>query len=240
MASSSARDVRLRGVGASPGVAVGSVLRLDERGRHQFYYLDVSPAQVRREARRLHEAFEQARAELQEIKARLTRELGYEHSFILDAKDIWPSTVAELDFNRVLGFATNSGGITSHAAIIARALGVPAVVGLHDVTRRARTGTAIIIDGAAGEVILRPNKTLAREYARRQKQDHARQARVIKPTEAAETLDGVRITLRANVELPTEIDTLARFGAEGIGLYRSEFSFLAGLPNLPGDDEQYL
>jgi phosphotransferase system enzyme I (PtsI) len=324
MASSSARDVRLRGVGASPGVAVGNVLRLDERGRHQFYYLDVSPAQVRREARRLHEAFEQARAELQEIKARLTRQLGYEHSFILDAhllmlederllaeieneirtrrvnaewavrsvidrveeayrqvndaylrertsdledvatrlltilsgrdkfdlseldenvilvaKDIWPSTVAELDFNRVLGFATNSGGITSHAAIIARALGIPAVVGLHDVTRRARTGTAIIIDGSAGEVILRPNKPLAREYARRQKQDHARQARVIKPTEAAETLDGVRITLRANVELPTEIDTLARFGAEGIGLYRSEFIFLAGLPNLPGEDEQY-
>jgi phosphoenolpyruvate-protein phosphotransferase len=324
MASSSARDVKLRGVGASPGVAVGSVLRLDERGRHQFYYLDVSAAQVRREARRLHEAFEQARAELQEIKARLTRELGYEHSFILDAhllmledqrllteieneirtrrvnaewavrsvidrveeayrqvndaylrertsdledvatrlltilsgrdkfdlseldenvilvaKDIWPSTVAELDFNRVLGFATNSGGITSHAAIIARALGIPAVVGLHDVTRRARTGTAIIIDGSAGEVILRPNKPLAREYARRQEQDRARQARVIKPTEAAETLDGVRITLRANVELPTEIDTLARFGAEGIGLYRSEFIFLAGLPNLPGEGEQY-
>src|ERR1044071_4437671 len=80
-----ARDTRLRGVAASPGVAVGSVLRLDERGRHQFYYLDVSPAQVRREVRRLTEAFEQARAELQEIKARLSRELGYEHSFILDA-----------------------------------------------------------------------------------------------------------------------------------------------------------
>jgi phosphotransferase system enzyme I (PtsI) len=324
MASSNARDVRLRGIGASPGVAVGSVLRLDERGQHQFYYLDVSPTQVRREARRLHEAIEQARAELQEIKARLTRELGYEHSFILDAhllmledarllteieneirtrrvnaewavrsvidrveeayrqvndaylrertsdledvatrlltilsgrdkfdlseldenvilvaKDIWPSTVAEFDFNRVLGFATNSGGITSHAAIIARALGIPAVVGLHDVTRRARTGTPMIIDGSAGEVILRPNKALAREYARRQKADTAHQARVIKPTEAAETLDGVHITLRANVELPTEIESLARFGAEGIGLYRSEFIFLAGLPELPGEDEQY-
>jgi phosphoenolpyruvate-protein phosphotransferase (PTS system enzyme I) len=324
MASSSARDVRLRGVGASPGVAVGNALRLDERGRRQFYYLDVSPTQVRREVSRLRDAFAQARAELLEIKARLTRELGYEHSFILDAhllmlederlfaeieneirtrrinaewavrsaidrveeayrqvndaylrertsdledvamrlltilsgrdkfdlseldenvilvaKDIWPSTVAELDFNRVLGFATNSGGITSHVAIIARALGIPAVVGLHDVTRRARTGTPIIIDGAAGEVILRPNRALAREYARRQKQDRARLARVIKPTEAAETLDGVHITLRANVELPTEIESLARFGAEGIGLYRSEFIFLAGLPKLPGEDEQY-
>ena len=324
MASSSHRDVRLHGVGASPGVAVGSALRLDERGRHQFYYLDVSPTQARREVRRLHEAFEQARAELLEIKARLTHELGYEHSFILDAhllmlederllveieneigtrrvnaewavrsvidrleeayrqvndaylrertsdledvamrllmilsgrdkfdlseldapvilvaKDIWPSTVAELDFDRVLGFATNSGGITSHAAIIARALGIPAVVGLRDVTRRARTGTPLIIDGAAGEVILRPSKALARDYARRQQQDNARLARESQTTEAAETADGVRITLRANVELPAEIDALARFGAEGIGLYRSEFIFLAGLPQLPGEEEQY-
>ncbi|HKQ03645.1 MAG TPA: phosphoenolpyruvate--protein phosphotransferase [Blastocatellia bacterium] len=324
MASSSHRDVRLHGVGASPGVAEGSALRLDERGRHQFYYLDVSPTQARREVRRLHEAFEQARAELLEIKARLTHELGYEHSFILDAhllmlederllveieneigtrrvnaewavrsvidrleeayrqvndaylrertsdledvamrllmilsgrdkfdlseldapvilvaKDIWPSTVAELDFNRVLGFATNSGGITSHAAIIARALGIPAVVGLRDVTRRARTGTPLIIDGAAGEVILRPSKALARNYARRQQQDNARLARESQATEAAETADGVRITLRANVELPAEIDALARFGAEGIGLYRSEFIFLAGLPQLPGEEEQY-
>ncbi|HJQ22673.1 MAG TPA: phosphoenolpyruvate--protein phosphotransferase [Blastocatellia bacterium] len=324
MASSSARDVRLRGVGASPGVAVGNALRLDERGRQQFYYLDVSPTQVRREVRRLHEALDQARAELLEIKTRLTRELGYEHSFILDAhllmledarllaeieneirarrvnaewavravidrvaeayrqvndaylrertsdledvamrlltilsgrdkfelseldepvilvaKDIWPSTVAELDFDRVLGFATNSGGITSHAAIIARALGIPAVVGLHDVTRRARTGTPLIIDGAAGEVILRPSKALAREYARRREQADARLERVIQPTEAAETTDGGRITLRANVEMPAEIDALARFGAEGIGLYRSEFIFLAGLPELPGEEEQY-
>ena len=324
MGSSSARDVKLRGVGASPGVAVGSALRLDERGRHQFYYLDVSSTQTRREAGRLHEALQQARAELQEIKARLTRELGYEHSFILDAhllmlederlvtefeneirtrrvnaewavrsvidrlveayrqindtylrertsdledvamrlltilsgrdkfdlselpenviivaKDIWPSTVAELDFNRVLGFATNSGGITSHAAIIARALGIPAVVGLHDVTRRARTGTPIILDGSAGEVILRPNKAVTREFARRCAQETERRARTVKPTEAAETTDGVRITLRANIELPNEIDSLARFGAEGIGLYRSEFIFLAGLPALPSEDEQY-
>jgi phosphotransferase system enzyme I (PtsI) len=324
MASSNARDVRLRGVGASPGVAVGSVLRLDERGRHQFYYLDVSSSQVRREVRRLQEAFAQARAELQAIKERLTRELGYEHSFILDAhllmlederlaaeleneirsrrinaewavrsvidrvvdayrqvndtylrertsdlediatrlltilsgrdkfdftalpedvvivaKDIWPSTVAELDFRRVLGFATNSGGITSHAAIIARALGIPAVVGLHDITRRARTGTPIVLDGSSGEVVLRPNKALAREYSLRYEQENEHRSRSAKPSEISETLDGVRVTLRANIELPNEIDALVRFGAEGIGLYRSEFIFLAGLPSLPTEEEQY-
>jgi phosphotransferase system enzyme I (PtsI) len=317
--------MRLRGVAASAGIAVGRVLRLDERGRHQFYYIDVSPTQVQREVRRLREAFEEGSAQLQEIKTRLARELGYEHSFILDAhllmledkgllaeieqeistrrvnaewavrasidrmaeayrqvndsylrermsdledvatrlltilsgrdqidlskmsedvvivaKDIWPSTVAELDFNRVLGFATNAGGITSHSAIIARALGIPAVVGLHDVTRHAKTGNTIIIDGSAGEVILRPGKLLQREYGQKRAREVERRSRRIAGAfEAAETLDGTRIRVRANVELPTEIDSLQLFGAEGIGLYRSEFIFLARLPELPSEEEQY-
>lgn len=326
MASSSvtrSRDLKLVGIPASPGVAVGSVLRLDERGRHQFYYIGVSAAQVRMEIRRLREALEEGRAQLRQFKVRLARELGYEHSFILDAhllmlederlvaelendirtrrvnaewavravtdraieaykqvndtylrerssdledvatrlltilsgkdefelskldqdviivaKNIWPSTVAELDFSHVLGFATNAGGIASHTAIIARALGIPAVVGLRDVTRYAKTGNSIVIDGAAGEVILRPTRTVLKEYS-------LKRARVEKqrtgasPSEPAVTLDGARVTLRANVELSTEIGSLARFGAEGIGLYRSEFMFLNRLPELPSEDEQY-
>ena len=328
MASSSltrSRDLKLRGIAASPGVAVGRVLRLDERGRHQFYYIGVSASQVRMEIRRLREALEEARAQLRESKVRLARELGYEHSFILDAhllmlederlvaelendirtrrvnaewavravtdraieaykqvsdaylrertsdledvatrvltilsgkdefelskldqdviivaKNIWPSTVAELDFDRVLGFATNAGGITSHTAIIARALGIPAVVGLREVTRHAKTGNSIVIDGAAGEVILRPTKAVVKEYSLKRAREEKRRARPgVKPSEAAETLDGARVTLRANVELSTEIESLARFGAEGIGLYRSEFMFLNRLPELPSEDEQY-
>ena len=88
MASSSvtrARVLKLEGVPASPGIAVGRVLRLDERGRHQFYYIGVSAAQVRMEIRSLHEALQEASAQLQEIKVRLAEQLGYEHSFILDA-----------------------------------------------------------------------------------------------------------------------------------------------------------
>jgi phosphoenolpyruvate-protein phosphotransferase (PTS system enzyme I) len=328
MASSSntrTRDAKLGGVAASPGVAIGRALRLDERGRHQFYYIDVSPAQVRREVGRLREAFEEARRDMQQIKVRLERELGYEHSFILDAhllmledkrllaeleqeirarrinaewavrsvadrvmdaykqvndsylrertsdledvatrlltvlsghdkfdlskldedviivaKDIWPSTVAELDFHRVLGFATNSGGMTSHSAIIARALGIPAVVGLREVTKLAKTGTEIIVDGAAGEVILRPTKAVLRAYAEKKEKEALKRPRATaQMSEAAETLDGVRITLRANVELPTEIESLKLFGAEGIGLYRSEFIFLNRLPGLPSEEEQY-
>src|SRR5262245_38343703 len=327
MASTSvtrSRDVKLQGVPASPGVAVGRVLRLDERGRYQFYYFGVSAAQARMEVRRLREAVQEARAQLKEIRVRLAEELGYEHSFILDAhllmledarlieelehdirsrrvnaewavrsvtdraiqaykqindpylrertsdledvmtrlltilsgrdqfdlskldqdviivaQNIWPSTVAELDFKHVLGFATNTGGLTSHSAIIARSLGIPAVVGLHDVTRLAKTGNAIVIDGGLGEVILRPTKTVLTAYAKRRQLEVSKGRPAAVASEPAETIDGVRITLRANVELPTEIESLARFGAEGIGLYRSEFLFLTRLPDLPGEDEQY-
>jgi len=319
------RDVKLQGVPASPGIAVGRVLRLDERGRHQFYYIGVSAAQARMEVRRLREALQEARAQLQEIKVRLAEELGYEHSFILDAhllmledarlieelehdirtrrvnaewavrsvadraidaykqvndlylrertsdledvatrlltvlsghdkfdlskldqdviivaKNIWPSTVAELDFKRVLGFATNTGGLTSHSAIIARSLGIPAVVGLHDVTRLAKTGNSIIIDGSEGCIILRPTKPVLTAYTAKRKREARHRARPAADTaQPAETTDGVRMTLRANVELPTEIESLALFGAEGVGLYRSEFLFLTRLPELPGEDEQY-
>ena len=322
---SRARDVRLRGLAASPGISVGRALRLDERGRHQFYYIEISPSQTRSEIRRLREAREEARAQLEEIKVRLSRELGYEHSYILDAhllmledprlveeleqeirarhinaewsvravtdrvirayrhvkdpylrerasdiedvaarlltilsgrtnftlseldtdviivaEDIWPSTVAELDFNRVLGFATNAGGKTSHSAIIARALGIPALVGLHDVTRRVKTGDVMILDGLSGELILRPTKPVIRDYISKRDEEARRRARRrAQPPEMAETLDGTRVTLRANVELPTEIDSLPLFGAEGIGLYRSEFMFLNRLPELPSEEEQY-
>lgn len=328
MASSSrtrSRGVKMQGLAASPGFAVGRALRLDERGRHQFYYIKISAAQVRSEIKRLGEAFAEARAQIEEIKNRLTRELKHEHSYILDAhllmlednkllgeleheirackvnaewavravtdrvmnaykqvkdpylrerasdledviarvltilsghaefdlskldqdviivtENIWPSTVAELDFKRVLGFATDAGGMTSHSAIIARALRIPAVVGLHDVTGRVRTGETMTLDGAAGEVILRPTRAAIRECLR--KRELAAELRTRPQPVAwqpAETKDGARVVLRANVELPTEINSLTLFGAEGIGLYRSEFMFLNRLPSLPSEDEQY-
>ncbi|HJZ68567.1 MAG TPA: phosphoenolpyruvate--protein phosphotransferase, partial [Blastocatellia bacterium] len=327
MASSSvtrSRDVKLQGIPASPGIAVGRVLRLDERGRHHFYYTGVSVARARMEVRRLRQAFQEARAQLHDIKVRLAEELGYEHSFILDAhllmledeqlineleheirtrrvnaewavrsvadraidvykqvndaylrertsdledvatrlltvlsghdkfdlsqldqdviivaNNIWPSTIAELDFKHVLGFATDAGGMTSHSAIIARSLGIPAVVGLHDITRLAKTGNSIVIDGAGGEVILRPSKQRLQTYRLKQQSEAKVKEAVPERAQLAETRDGVRVTLRANVELPSEIESLALFGAEGIGLYRSEFLFLTQLPELPGEDEQY-
>jgi phosphotransferase system enzyme I (PtsI) len=313
----------MRGLAASPGIAIGRVLRLDEHGRHQFYYVQIPGSRVRGEVKRLRKAVDEARAQIEEIKARLARELGYRHAFILDAHElmledknfigemeeairarrinsewavrdvtgkiaaaykqvsdtylrervsdiediatrlltvlsghkkfdlstldqsvvvvaesIWPSTIAELDFTHVLGFATDAGGLTSHSAIIARALALPATVGLHNITHQVRTRDAVILDGSAGEVVLNPTRAAIRRYVR--KRDTARRGRSIPaPFQPAETLDGIRIPLRANVELPTEIDSLRLFGAEGIGLYRSEFLFLNRLPELPSEDEQY-
>src|SRR5258708_35297660 len=94
MASSSAtrsRDVKLQGVPASPGIAAGRVLRLDERRRHQFYYIGVSAAQARMEARRLREAFQEARAQLRDIKVRLPEVLGDDHSLLIDAPLLIPA-----------------------------------------------------------------------------------------------------------------------------------------------------
>ncbi|MEW6127123.1 MAG: phosphoenolpyruvate--protein phosphotransferase [Acidobacteriota bacterium] len=320
------RDVRMQGLAASSGIAVGRALRLDEKGRQQIFYVVVSSNQVRSEVRRLRDAITEARAQLEEIRSKLVRELGIEHSYILDshlmmlederfqaelkqeirarkinaewavravtdrivsaykqvqdsylrerstdledvaarlinilsghtkfnpeelnekvvlvAEDILPSTVAELNFNNVLGFATNSGGLTSHSAIIARALNIPAVVGLHDITLKIKTGDAMVIDGTAGEVILRPTKPLIRDYL--EKSEHEAKRPTNSATRVAEptmTIDGVRIKLRANLELPNEIVSLPLFGAEGIGLYRSEFMFLNRLPNLPDEEEQCL
>lgn len=322
---SSLRDVKLQGVSASPGIAVGRALRLDERGKHQFYYTAISSGQIRREVRRLRQAFAEAHAQVQEIQHKLETQLRSGHSYILDAhllileddrfqteirqeirhrrinaewavrsvtdrivaayrqvqdaylrerstdiedialrlltnlsghtefnlseltenviiiaEDVLPSTVADLNFNRVLGFASDAGGMASHSAIIARALNIPAVVGLHNITRQARTGDAIVIDGATGEVILRPTKPFIRDYLkRRERETVAREHARVVVSEPAVTLDGTRITLRANVELPNEIKSLALFGAEGIGLYRSEFMFLTRLPQLPDEEEQY-
>src|SRR5262249_17848798 len=99
---------------------------------------------------------------------------------------------------------------------------------------------AMVIDGMAGEVILRPTKPVIRQYIEKIERDATFQ-RVISNTriEPTKTLDGTRIILRANVELPNEIESLGLFGAEGIGLYRSEFMFLNRLPELPGEEEQF-
>jgi phosphotransferase system enzyme I (PtsI) len=163
---------------------------------------------------------------------------------ILVADELLPSAAAELDFTHVRAVASDAGGWTSHTAIIARGLGIPAVVGLRDLYRHARTGDVIAVDGVSGEVALHPTaETVARAQAlsRRLKPRVAEAAGDADQSAHAplHTADGVEIVLRANVELPAEFDGVRKYGARGIGLYRTEFLFSQRDGGLPTEEEQF-
>jgi len=156
---------------------------------------------------------------------------------VIVARDLLPSTIAELDLNHVRAIATDTGGWTSHMAIIARGLGLTAVVGLRDFYRRTRTGDQIIVDARRGEVILHPTTTTIGEYQfTNGAPELAAPDRDDVESGPVTTRDGVSITLRANVELPAEFQAVHEFGASGVGLFRSEF--LLSRPGLMHSEEQ--
>jgi phosphotransferase system enzyme I (PtsI) len=177
---------------------------------------------------------------IQRLLANLTGEgLKYPNlseDAVIVAPDLLPSTVAELDLNHVKAIATDSGGWTSHMAIIARGLGLTAVVGLRDFYQRTRTGDRLIVDARQGEVVLHPAAETIASYefttARREVEGAAFESGPVT------TRDDVTIALRANVELPAEFQAVQRFGACGVGLFRSEF--LLSRPGLMNSEqEQY-
>jgi phosphoenolpyruvate-protein phosphotransferase len=156
---------------------------------------------------------------------------------VIVARDLLPSTIAELDLNHVRAIATDTGGWTSHMAIIARGLGLTAVVGLRDFYRRTRTGDQIIVDARRGEVILHPAAETIDQYQFTSAAPEA--AAAVNDdiqTGPVTTRDGVNISLRANVELPAEFQAVREFGATGVGLFRSEF--LLSRPGLMQSEEQ--
>ncbi len=158
---------------------------------------------------------------------------------VIVARDLSPIDTATLPKNNILGFATDIGGRTSHSAIIARALGIPAVVGLEKLTDMVSLDTMVIVDGTSGKVIVNPTQAKIKEYKEKQKEEKEAKKifhslRKLNP----ETLDGRRVSLGANIELPEEIPVALDWGAEGIGLYRTEYIYL-GKNDLPNEDEQY-
>jgi phosphoenolpyruvate-protein phosphotransferase (PTS system enzyme I) len=157
---------------------------------------------------------------------------------VLIADELTPSVVAQLDWTRIRGFATDAGSRTYHTAILARSLGVPAVVGLHDLSRRLPPGASVILDGESGEVIIDPTSDLYQdaELASRRNRVHVS----VKPSEGPlVTVDGIRVVLAANIERSDDVTTALDAGAEGIGLYRSEFMLVGGPPDMAAEDEQY-
>ncbi|MDQ3820708.1 MAG: phosphoenolpyruvate--protein phosphotransferase, partial [Acidobacteriota bacterium] len=157
---------------------------------------------------------------------------------VIVAEDLLPSAAAELDFEHARAIATDSGGWTSHTAIIARGLGIPAIVGLRDLHRHARTGDQIIVDALADMVILHPSASTLEQYkSLAEKTPQAHYTAAEDGNKPLQTLDGKEIVLRANVELPAEYEDVRRYGARGIGLYRSEFLF-SHKRSTPTEEEQ--
>src|SRR5438128_8124176 len=165
--------------------------------------------------------------------------LGLSEPHILIAHNLTPSDTAAMNREHVLGLATDLGSRTSHTAIMARSLNIPAVVGLHDITERLETGQHVLLDGTNGFLILDPTPETLKRYG----EIESRRVKVVAQLKelretASTTRDGRHIVLSANIELPEDVDAVAANGAEGIGLYRTEFLYL-NRSTLPTEDEQY-
>lgn len=158
---------------------------------------------------------------------------------IIVAHNLSPADTAHLDLDKVLGFVTDIGGRTSHTAIMARALEIPAVVGLETVTIQIENGDPIIVDGVSGEVVVRPSPKVCTEYRERKEKYEQLETELfkIKPL-LAETRDGYRVKLLANIEMTEELPSVLHHGAEGIGLYRTEFLYL-NRTNLPTEEDHF-
>ncbi len=165
-------------------------------------------------------------------------EIDYPH--ILLAHSLTPSDTALLNRQFVLGFATDAGSRTSHTAIMARSLGIPAIVGLHDVSTRLETGAEVLLDGYHGLLVLNPTGQTLREYEELDRRKARVEAGLVNLRETASTTaDGHRLVLSANIELPEDIPLVKSSGAEGVGLYRTEFFYL-NKAEFPDEEEQYV
>lgn len=158
---------------------------------------------------------------------------------IIVAEDLTPSDTAQLDPKFVKGFTTNVGGRTSHSAIMARSLEIPAVVGTKKATMEIQNGDLIIVDGLNGEVYINPDDELIREFKGRHEAYEAQKAEWAKlVNEKTVTVDGYQVELAANIGTPKDLESALKNGAEGIGLFRTEFLYM-GRDQLPTEEEQF-
>jgi phosphotransferase system enzyme I (PtsI) len=192
--------------------------------------------------------FRERRSDIDMIGERILRNLlgmtppgheGVPKGAVVFAHDLSPADITQLGRAGVSGFFTEGGGKTSHAALVARALGLPLVAGVQDFIKHIRTGMTVIVDGGRGEVILEPDFGVQERFADRAARDLVQSERLAKAREApATTLDNVRIQLAANVELLEELSVSVELGADAVGLFRTEFLYLER-STLPTEEEQY-
>jgi len=186
--------------------------------------------------------------DVEQVGERILRNLvGHKQESLADIKgeaviiahDLAPSDTLMMRKDKILGFATDAGSRTSHTAILARSLGIPAAVGLENITAAVKTGDVVILDGIHGVVIVDPDEETFLDYLKKQRRYKyfEQELENIKDL-PAETLDGQVILLEGNIELPEEVASVADHGGSGIGLYRTEFLFMNRL-TLPTEEEHY-
>ncbi len=185
--------------------------------------------------------------DLSDVSRHLLRSLqGISHHELSDlpedivivADDLTPSDAIRLGRERVIGFAIESGGRTSHTTIIARSLNIPAVAGLVGVMGLLRDEAPIIVDGETGTVILHPDPEVLSQYRSRKAELERRGQDLLATRELkAVTRDGVEVQLMANIDLPEEVEEITAYGAAGVGLYRSEFLYIEKSPHMPTEEE---
>lgn len=159
---------------------------------------------------------------------------------VVVAHDLSPADTVHLHRHQIAALITDAGGRTSHTSILAQAFGIPAVVGLDDITEAVGTGDLLIVDGNRGEVVLCPSQGMIDDYKQQARTEHAKVQQLLAERDSpAETTDGVRLRLVANIELPDEVPIALEYGAEGIGLYRTEFLFL-DRDDFPREDEHFM
>lgn len=173
----------------------------------------------------------------------LGKKINSSHNFdkevVLFAYDLTPSDTAQLDRSKVVGFATNIGGRTSHSAIMARSMEIPAVVGLKNATEMVHTGDTIILDGASGIILINPDQDTIAEYRSKKTKFEQRKEEIKRfKDKPSITADGYEVELAANIGNPQDALGARNHGAEGVGLYRTEFLYM-GRNQFPTEAEQY-
>ncbi len=194
------------------------------------------------------ELFRERAADIVDVRNRLLRFLhgegdvmpnGPSEPVVLVAPDLSPTDTLHIDRHLIRGLAADMGGLTSHTAIVARSLDIPAVVGLGNLTGMVRSGDSIVLNGNSGKIILRPREDTLEEYRKKQARFESFQSSLENLRELpAATSDGHEIALWGNIELPFEAESVVAHGGSGIGLFRSEFLFLTR-DTVPTENEQF-
>jgi phosphotransferase system enzyme I (PtsI) len=219
-----------------------------ERKNVEFIFHDVAGKYIKTLSELSDQFFRERAVDVQDVTRRVLRNLlGREHVGLADlppgtivvADDLSPSDTSSLNRQHTVGFATDVGSHTSHTAIVARSMNIPAVVGLRDVSQHVRDGDLAILDGYSGTLVINPSEQTLFIYGQLQLRRHTVEERLAAlHDQPPVTLDGHRITLAGNIEVPEDVPGLQEVGAEGVGLFRTEFLFL-NRTGYPAEAEQY-